>query len=117
MAKVGGSRGSRGRPSRPGREAAGKRSKAAPKKPPGPVLDEGSPPIEGPFILGVIPGATPGKWVDTWHERLPGVEIELQPISVADQRTALLGGGLDAALVRLPIDQSGLHVIALYDEV
>jgi len=123
MAKVGGSRGSQGRPSRPGRNASGKRaakggaSRAGAKKPTTPDRPEGPAPIEGPFVLGVIPGATPGKWVDTWHERLPEVEIELRPIAVADQRAALLGGELDAALVRLPIDQAGLHVIALYDEV
>jgi hypothetical protein len=128
MAKVGGSRGPHGRPSRSGRDAAGKRTtkpgakqpgagRAAAKKPPGRVADEGPPPIEGPFVLGVIPGATPGKWVDTWTQRLPEAEIELRPIAVAEQRTALLEGGLDAALVRLPIDQAGLHVIALYDEV
>ena len=36
---------------------------------------------------------------------------------MADQRAALLDDGLDAALVRLPIDPDGLHVIPLYDEV
>ena len=40
----------------------------------------------------------------------------LRPISVAEQRAALREGGLDAALVRLPIDADGLHVIPLYDE-
>ena len=44
-------------------------------------------------------------------------ELDLQSIAVADQRSALLGGELDAALVRLPLDQDGLHVIALYEEV
>jgi DNA-binding transcriptional LysR family regulator len=123
MAKGGGSRGSQGRPSRSARDAKGKRTvkataaKPRAKKPPDPVSPDGPPPIEGPFVLGVIPGATPGKWVDTWHERLPDVEIDLRPISVAGQRTALLAGELDAALVRLPIDQAGLHLITLYDEV
>ena len=91
--------------------------KAAAKKTSGPVREESPPPVEGPLVLGVVPGATPGKWVDTWNERLPDVGIELRPIAVAEQRTALLQGGLHAALVRLPIDQAGLHVIPLYDEV
>ena len=70
----------------------------------------------GPLALGVIPGATPGKWIDAWQERMPRVELNLHPISVAEQGAALREGGLDAALVRLPIDADGLHIIPLYDE-
>ena len=79
--------------------------------------DTEAPAIEGPFVLGAIPGATPGKWIDTWYARFPEVRLELRPVAVADQREALLSHELDAALVRLPIDQDGLHVIPLYDEV
>ncbi|MGX1700959.1 LysR substrate-binding domain-containing protein [Microbacterium sp. NPDC055357] len=71
----------------------------------------------GPFRLGMIPGATPGTWVDRWIERMPHEPIDLVPLAVADQRAALIAGEVDAALVRLPIDRDGLHVIALYDEV
>jgi DNA-binding transcriptional LysR family regulator len=73
--------------------------------------------IDRPFVLGAIPGATPGKWIDAWYERMPGVGLDLRRIAVADQRRELLEGGLDAALVRLPIDKDGLHVIDLYDEL
>lgn len=59
---------------------------------------------------------TPGKWIDTWRERLPETPLELVPLQVATQRTAL-AGDVDAALVRLPIDREGLHLIPLYDEV
>ena len=38
-------------------------------------------------------------------------------MTVAHQRDALVAGQVDAALVRLPIDRDGLHVIPLYDEV
>ncbi|WP_341994357.1 LysR substrate-binding domain-containing protein [Microbacterium sp. LWH7-1.2] len=69
------------------------------------------------FTLGAIPGATPGKWIDIWNERMPQTRLELVPLAVADQRWALQGGEVDAAIVRLPIDQDGLHVIPLYDEV
>lgn len=94
----------------------------------------------GPFRLGAVPGATPGKWIAAWRERQPQVELELVPIAVADQRQALVAPDrdargvergadadkpaadaasdpVDAALVRLPIDGDGLHVIRLYDEV
>src|SRR5690606_31833699 len=43
--------------------------------------------------------------------------LELVPLTVAGQRDALDAGAVDAALVRLPIDRDGLHVVALYDEL
>ena len=68
------------------------------------------------FRLGVVPGATPGKWVDIWKQRMPRVTIELVPIEVSEQRATI--EELDAALVRRPIDDADeLHVIPLYDEV
>ncbi|TDN90644.1 LysR substrate binding domain-containing protein [Microbacterium sp. BK668] len=63
-----------------------------------------------------MPGATPGRWIDTWRERMPHVELELRPVEVAHQREELLSGEVDAALVRLPLDADGLHVIPLYEE-
>ncbi|MBW8761030.1 MAG: transcriptional regulator [Microbacterium sp.] len=66
------------------------------------------------FRLGVVAGATPGKWIDAWKERMPRVPLELMPIEVADQRSAI--DAVDAALVRLPISDEDLHVIPLYDE-
>ena len=75
-----------------------------------------APAISGPFLLGAIPGATPGRWIDAWNERMPASPLGLRAIAVATQRDELLDGDLDAALVRLPIDRDGLHVIELYDE-
>lgn len=47
---------------------------------------------------------------------MPHVGIELVPITFAGQRSAI--DELDAALVRLPLDdRDDLHVIPLYDEV
>ncbi len=47
---------------------------------------------------------------------MPHVALELVPIEVAEQRDAL--SGLDAAIVRMPIDRPDeLHVIRLYEEV
>jgi len=74
-------------------------------------------PPAGPFRLGAVPGTTPGKWIDIWQERMPQVPLTLVPLTVADQRGALDAGVVDAALVRLPIDRDGLHLIPLYDEV
>lgn len=88
-----------------------------PKKTSGVAFDAPAPEPEQPrtFRLGLIPGATPGKWIDAWKKRMPHVPIELVPIEVAGQRGAV--ADLDAALVRLPLDDDTLHVITLYDEV
>lgn len=94
-------------------------SKQKPKQPTKKVVfDAARPEPEAPrtFRLGVVPGATPGKWIDAWKKRLPHVSIDLVPIEVSTQRAAL--DEVDAALVRLPLrDDDAFHVIALYDEV
>jgi DNA-binding transcriptional LysR family regulator len=81
------------------------------------VFDAPAPESDEPrtFRLGVVPGATPGRWIDAWKQRMPRVPLEIIPISVADQSSAL--DDVDAALVRLPLEDSALHVIPLYDEV
>lgn len=115
--------GGRKRPPQKGAPAGrgGQKGAAATKparKPAKVVFDAPKPAPEEPrtFRLGAIPGATPGKWIDIWKQRMPHVELELVPVAVAAQRTAL--ADLDAALVRLPIDDPDeLHVIRLYDEV
>lgn len=70
-----------------------------------------------PFLLGAVPGATPGKWIGIWKERMPRVALELVPISVSEQRRRLDAGDVHAALVRQPMSRDGLHLIPLYDEV
>jgi len=81
------------------------------------VVFDAAPESEEPrtFRLGVVPGATPGKWIDAWKQRMPRVTLELIPIDVAGQRSAI--DELDAALVRLPLTDSSLHIIPLYDEL
>jgi DNA-binding transcriptional LysR family regulator len=78
---------------------------------------EREPEASGPFVLGAVPGATPGKWIDAWNERMPRSPLQLRAIAVDAQRDELMEGGLDVAIVRLPLDRDGLHVITLYDEV
>ncbi|WP_314505599.1 LysR family substrate-binding domain-containing protein [uncultured Microbacterium sp.] len=122
MAKSGGSRGGPRRPSggpgRAQRDAATKRpAKSAALKKKAAAPEELAPkPMPEVFVLGAIPGATPGGWIDAWNERMPQTRLELRPIAVAAQRSALFDEGVDAALVRLPLDRTGLSVIALYDE-
>lgn len=115
MANGGGPRGAAGGPRRTGgvKPSSPARARAkAPKreKPEAPVREE-----PRDFVLGAIPGATPGKWIDLWRERMPHVTLTLREIAVADQRAAL--ADVDAALVRLPLAASDdLHVIPLYEE-
>jgi DNA-binding transcriptional LysR family regulator len=68
------------------------------------------------FKLGYVPGATPGKWVRTWHERVPGVPLTLVGVSAADAPGLVRDRAADAVLLRLPVDRTGLHAIPLYTE-
>ncbi|QEW02019.1 LysR substrate-binding domain-containing protein [Microbacterium lushaniae] len=122
MARSGGSKSSRparkgGRPAPRGGSASRSPAASAPR----PARERASRP-EAPdparsFRLGVVPGATPGKWIAAWRERLPAVALELIPLTVDQQHAALTAGMVDAALVRLPLDAEQLHVIPLYTEV
>ena len=97
-----------------------RKTKQAPNKPAKKTPDAAPPqstpaPEPRSFRLGAVPGATPGKWIDTWKQRMPHVALELVPIEKATQRASI--DELDAALVRLPLTDESLHLIALYDEV
>lgn len=65
--------------------------------------------------LGFVTGATPDKWARTWRQRRRE-PLELVPLEQAGQTGGLHDGTLDLALVRLPVDRDGLHLIPLYDE-
>ncbi|MEV8267949.1 LysR family substrate-binding domain-containing protein [Microbacterium sp. NPDC076911] len=120
--------GSRGRPRKSGRDTALRRTgKSAPKSASARTAHtakgkkssvEATPEVEMPprFTLGVIPGATPGKWIDAWNARMPRTSLDLVQLSAAEQHHALMRGEVDAAIVRLPINKDGLHVIELYSE-
>ena len=68
------------------------------------------------FTLAYVPGVTPAKWVRTWNERLPEVPLTLVGVSPADAPGLVRSRGTDAALLRLPIDRTGLSAIPLYTE-
>ncbi|WP_072315014.1 LysR family transcriptional regulator substrate-binding protein [Agrococcus sp. Marseille-P2731] len=69
------------------------------------------------FRLGGVPGVTPAKWLRVWRERVPDVPAELVEVDEADAVGCLLEGRCDAVLARLPIDDTDLHVVRLYDEL
>ena len=68
------------------------------------------------FRLGYVPGVTPAKWARTWSERLPRVPLDLIQVPAAEAVTLVRSQQADAALLRLPIDRTGLHAIPLYVE-
>ena len=68
------------------------------------------------FRLGYVAGVTPGKWARIWGERRPDVPLELVTAATDESLELIRTGAVDAALVRLPIDRAGLHVIPLYTE-
>lgn len=69
-----------------------------------------------PFRLGYVPGATPGKWARMWAERRPDVPLELVGGATDELLARIREGGVDAGVVRLPFDRTGLHAIPLYTE-
>ncbi|MFG3661871.1 LysR family substrate-binding domain-containing protein [Streptomyces sp. NPDC047706] len=68
------------------------------------------------FRLAYVPGATPGKWVRIWNERLPDVSLTLLPVTAAEASDVLRDGGADAGIVRLPVDRTVFSAIPLYTE-
>lgn len=68
------------------------------------------------FRLAYVPGVTPDKWVRTWTERYPDTPLELIPTPAADAVGLIRERAVDAALLRMPDDRTGLHAIPLYTE-
>ena len=70
-----------------------------------------------PFRVGFVPGVTPDKWARVWRERMQRRRLELTPVEVPDQETALRDGRVDMCLVRGDVDRDVMHLIPLYREV
>lgn len=67
------------------------------------------------FTVGFVTGATPDKWARTWRDRSKE-RLELVPVDADVQLDGVRDGTHDMALVRLPVDRAGLHLIPLYEE-
>lgn len=114
------------RPGRPGARRAQGSAKGGPAKggaakrtPPVRRAPEPAPASEPvalePFRLTYVEGATPAKWIRAWIDRMPQ-RLEHELVTGEQQLDAVRAGDADAAIVRLPVDESGLHVVRLYDE-
>ncbi|MGQ0629879.1 MAG: LysR family substrate-binding domain-containing protein [Sporichthyaceae bacterium] len=69
------------------------------------------------FRLAFVSGVTPDKWARMWSERRPHVPLELVAATTDEAVPMIRTRAVDAALLRLPIDRTGLHAIGLYAEV
>lgn len=85
-------------------------------------------PAPSPLRVAFVPGVMPDTWARRWRERVPRVALELLPVDevaalahehdATGEALALLAEGrVDMALVRLPVDEAGHHVVRLYEEV
>ncbi|MGN6577502.1 MAG: LysR family substrate-binding domain-containing protein [Nocardioides sp.] len=74
-----------------------------------------SPDPAGPLRVTFVTGVVPDKWARRWDERST-VPLVLVPKEQDEQVGALRRGEADMALVRLPVDRTGLHLIPLYTE-
>lgn len=68
------------------------------------------------LTVGYVPGVTPAKWARAWAQRHPETPLQLQAVAAADAADALRAGAIDVALLRPPVDPSGVAVIPLYEE-
>jgi DNA-binding transcriptional LysR family regulator len=68
------------------------------------------------FTVGFVTGATPDKWARVWRER-SRERLELVPVTEETQLDGVRDGSHSMALVRLPVDRDGLHLIPLYEEL
>jgi DNA-binding transcriptional LysR family regulator len=72
--------------------------------------------VPHPFVIGVVTGVTPDRWVRVWRERMVDVPLEVAPV---DDVGAALRSRVRMVFARLPvdgIDPAELHVIPLWEE-
>jgi DNA-binding transcriptional LysR family regulator len=74
-------------------------------------------PVGHTLRVGFVPGVTPDKWARSWRERPGRTRLRLIPQEEPEAETGVRSGDLDMALVRLPVEREGLHLVRLYDEV
>ncbi|WP_166789773.1 LysR family substrate-binding domain-containing protein [Cryobacterium fucosi] len=69
------------------------------------------------FSIAFVAGVTPTKWTRTWAERRPDQPLEVFRTDPTEQDQVLRDGRAQVSLVRLPVDETDLSLIALYREI
>lgn len=67
--------------------------------------------------LDYVAGVSPAKWLRAWADRRPDLPLEARRVDEPAQSAGLRSGEADLAFVRLPVDETGLHRIALWEEI
>ncbi|MDY7557744.1 LysR family substrate-binding domain-containing protein [Cryobacterium sp. 10C3] len=69
------------------------------------------------FSIAFAAGVTPTKWTRAWAERRPDQPLEVFRTTPDEQSAVLRDGRAQVSIVRLPIDEHDLSLIALYREI
>jgi len=69
------------------------------------------------FSIAFVAGVTPTKWTRIWGDRRADVPLTVFRTETAEQVAVLHDGRAEVSLVRLPIDDTDLSVINLYNEI
>jgi DNA-binding transcriptional LysR family regulator len=72
--------------------------------------------VPEPFVIGVVAGVTPDRWVRVWADRMVDVPLRIVPV---EHVAEALRSGIDMVFARLPVPDIGddeLHVIPLWEE-
>ncbi|WP_369826741.1 LysR substrate-binding domain-containing protein [Cryobacterium sp. Y11] len=69
------------------------------------------------FSIAFVAGVTPTKWTRIWGDRRPDVPLTVFRTEMVEQIAVLHDGLAEVSLVRLPIDETNLSVINLYNEI
>jgi DNA-binding transcriptional LysR family regulator len=67
--------------------------------------------------LDYVAGVSPAKWLRAWADRRPDLPLVAERVDEAVQLDRLRREEADVAFVRLPIDETGLHRIPLWEEI
>ncbi|MGR0221183.1 LysR family transcriptional regulator substrate-binding protein [Agromyces sp. ZXT2-6] len=66
--------------------------------------------------LDYVAGVSPAKWLRAWADRRPDLPLVAERVDQSAQLDRVRSGEADLAFVRLPVDDEGLHRIALWEE-
>ncbi|MBC7442230.1 MAG: LysR family transcriptional regulator [Ramlibacter sp.] len=69
------------------------------------------------FSIAFTAGVTPTKWTRIWADRRPDQPLEVFRTEPSEQDAVLRDGRAQVSLVRLPVDETDLSLIALYREI
>src|SRR5699024_11427774 len=66
--------------------------------------------------VGFVPGVEPDRFLQRWKAARRSAYLELVPVPLCAQQTALAECAVDMCFVRLPLDAEVLHLVPLWEE-